>query len=202
MEEKNNKELSADVNRCKFVLVTNPNASFEDYGWTEEFVEDMLYIEANEPDHEWMSDPEILNNLGIVYCDGVGTDINMERAIMYYAKAAELGDDLAKSNLADIYRKGKNGVAKDFKKSVRAVSELSHSLCLLSCRRSLGVRSWRRAGYRKGKTILSCGLQRRSSAGKKKVADTELLGVIIALYSADAQPNMRLPEVVPDNLLL
>ena len=53
MEEKNNKELSADVNRCKFVLVTNPNASFEDYGWTEEFVEDMLYIEANEPDHEW-----------------------------------------------------------------------------------------------------------------------------------------------------
>lgn len=117
MEEKNNKELSADVNRCKFVLVTNPNASFEDYGWTEEFVEDMLYIEANEPDHEWMSDPEILNNLGIVYCDGVGTDINMERAIMYYAKAAELGDDLAKSNLADIYRKGKNGVAKDFKKA-------------------------------------------------------------------------------------
>ena len=117
MEEKNNKELGSDVNRCKFLLTTNPNASFEDYGWTEEFVEDMLYIEANEPDHEWMSDPEILNNLGIVYCNGVGTDINMERAIMYYAKAAELGDDLAKSNLADIYRKGTNGVAKDFKKA-------------------------------------------------------------------------------------
>lgn len=31
--------------------------------------------------------------------------------------AAEFGDDLAKSNLADIYRKGTNGVIKDMKKA-------------------------------------------------------------------------------------
>ena len=35
----------------------------------------------------------------------------------YYTKAAEFGDDLAKSNLADIYRKGTNGVIKDMKKA-------------------------------------------------------------------------------------
>ena len=77
----------------------------------------MLYIEAYEPDNEWISDPEILNNLGIVFCEGLGTDIDMERAIKYYTKAAELGDDLAKSNLADIYRKGTNGVIRDMKKA-------------------------------------------------------------------------------------
>ena len=117
MEEKNKKELGSDVNRCKFVLVTNPNANFEDYGWTEDYVEDLLYIEANEPDNDCMSDPEVLNNIGIIFCDGVGTDIDMERSIKYYTKAAELGDDLAKSNLADIYRKGKNGVPVDLKKA-------------------------------------------------------------------------------------
>lgn len=117
MEENVKRELGSDVNRRKFVLVTNPNAKFEDYGWTKEFVEDMLYIEAYEPDNEWMSDPEILNNLGIVFCNGIGADIDMERAIKYYTKAAEFGDDLAKSNLADIYRKGTNGVIKDMKKA-------------------------------------------------------------------------------------
>lgn len=118
-DEQNNRtdELGKDVNRCHFVLVTHSNAKPEDYGWTKEFVDDMLYIEANEPEHEWMSDHEILNNLGILFCDGVGTNIDMERAIKYYGKAAEMGDDLAKSNLADIYRKGKNGVKKDLKKA-------------------------------------------------------------------------------------
>ena len=32
MEENVKKELGSDVNRRKFVLVTNPNAKFEDYG--------------------------------------------------------------------------------------------------------------------------------------------------------------------------
>lgn len=117
MEDKNNKELGADVNRRKFVLVTNPNAKIDDYGWTEDFVEEMLRIEAKEPNHEWMSDPEILNNLGIIFCDGVGAEVDMQRAIKYYSKAADLGDDLAKSNLADIYRKGTNGVPRDYTKA-------------------------------------------------------------------------------------
>ena len=117
MEENKNKELGSDVNRCKFVLVTNPNAKIEDYGWTEDYVENLLYIEANEPGHEWMSDPEVLNELGIVFCDGVGAKIDMQRAIKYYSKAAELGNDLAKSNLADIYRKGTNGVPRDYAKA-------------------------------------------------------------------------------------
>lgn len=94
------------VDRQEFKLVTDPNASFKEYGWTEEFVKDMLYIAENEPDHEWMSDHEILNNLGIVYSDGVGVERNIEKSIMYFERAVELDDELARSNLADIYRKG------------------------------------------------------------------------------------------------
>lgn len=46
----NGEEVS--VNRQEFKLVTDPNASFEEYGWTEEFVEEMLDVAENEPDHE------------------------------------------------------------------------------------------------------------------------------------------------------
>lgn len=117
MDENKKKELGSDVNRRKFVLVTNTDAKIEDYGWTEDYVEDLLNIEANEPDNECMGDAETLNNLGIIFSDGVGAEVDMQRAIKYLSKAAELGDDLAKSNLADIYRKGTNGVPRDYVKA-------------------------------------------------------------------------------------
>jgi hypothetical protein len=107
------------VNRQKFKLVTKPNASYEEYGWTEEFYNYMLYIEDFEPDHEWMNDPEILNNLGIIYNDGIGVGRNMQKAIMYYQKAIALDYDLARSNMADIYRKGVGGVPKNLEKAFK-----------------------------------------------------------------------------------
>lgn len=110
-------ELDTNVNKQKFVLVTNSDASLEDYGWTKEYVEDLLYIERFEPDNECMTDPGTLNNLGIMFSDGIGTKVDMERAIKYYSLAVNFGDDLAKSNLADIYRKGTNGVEKDQKRA-------------------------------------------------------------------------------------
>ncbi|MCQ2258260.1 MAG: sel1 repeat family protein [Bacteroidaceae bacterium] len=115
MDIKNMKVNGEDVpvNRQEFRLVTNPDVSFEDYGWTKEFVEDMLCVAENEPEHEWMSDHEILNNLGIVYSEAVGVEQDMEKAIMYFEKAIALDDDLARSNLADIYRKGVGGVPKN-----------------------------------------------------------------------------------------
>ena len=61
MVENNKKELGSDVNRCKFVLVTNTDAKIEDYGWTEDYVENLLYIEANEPDNECMSDADTVS---------------------------------------------------------------------------------------------------------------------------------------------
>lgn len=101
---------SVPVNNQYFVLVTNPNASFEDYGWTEEYVEELLELEEYEPDGEDMNDPGILNDLGIIYSDAVGVERNMAKAVTYFKKAATLDNDLARSNLADIYRKGSYGV--------------------------------------------------------------------------------------------
>ena len=98
MEENKTKELGSDVNRSKFVLVTNTDAKIEDYGWTEDYVEGLLYIEANDPDDECMGDADTLNNLGIIFCDGVGADIDMKRAIKYYSK-------------------GTNGVPRDYAKA-------------------------------------------------------------------------------------
>lgn len=106
------------VNKEEFILVTNPNASYEDYGWTKEYVEHLLYIEHFKPSSNCMkNDAEVLNNLGIMFCDGIGTKVDMKRAIKYYSLAAALGNDLAKSNLADIYRKGINGVSIDYKRA-------------------------------------------------------------------------------------
>lgn len=111
------KGKEVEINDQYFVLVTNPNASFEDYGWDEGYVEELLYIAKYEPDDEWMSDGEVLNNLGIIYSEAVGVELNMQKAIMYYEKAATLGNDLARSNLADIYRKGMNGVLVNHEKA-------------------------------------------------------------------------------------
>ena len=66
-----------------------------------------------------MRDPEILNNLGIVFTEGVCVDIDMERGIKYFEKAIMMDDDLARINLADIYREGRNGVEQDYRKAYK-----------------------------------------------------------------------------------
>ena len=101
------------VSRENFVLVTNPEASYEDYGWTEDYVRDILYISEYEPDNEAMSDDVILNDLGIIYNDAIGARRDIQKAIKYYSMAMELGNNLAMSNLADIYRKGSWGAEKN-----------------------------------------------------------------------------------------
>jgi len=108
---------AVEINDQEFKLVTNPDASFEDYGWNLDYVEDMLYVAEFEPEHEWMSDPDVLNDIAIVYDEGIGVETDMEKAIKYFKMAIALNNDLARSNLADIYRKGKNGVPVDHKQA-------------------------------------------------------------------------------------
>lgn len=74
----------------------------------------MLYIEAHElASDAWKNDAELFNALGILYNDAVGVERNMDKAIKYYERAVELDSDLARSNLADIYRKGVGGIEKN-----------------------------------------------------------------------------------------
>lgn len=106
------KTLGVDVNYQDFNLVVDPNNPFEDYGWSEEYIKDMLWIEENELEL-WQDDSDLFNDLGILYNDAVGVERDMEKAIKYYERAVELDNDLARSNLADIYRKGIGGVEKN-----------------------------------------------------------------------------------------
>ncbi len=107
------------VNDQDFVQYQYKHGTIEDYGWDLEFWENMMYVADVDPKHEWMRDPEILNNLGIVFTDGVGVDIDMERGMKYFEKAIAMDDDLARVNLADIYREGKNGIPQDLRRAYK-----------------------------------------------------------------------------------
>lgn len=106
------KTLGAEVNYQYFNLVVDPDNPFEDYGWSEDDIQDMLWIEENELEL-WNDDSDLFNDLGVLYNDAVGVERDMAKAIKYYERAVELDNDLARSNLADIYRKGVGGVEKN-----------------------------------------------------------------------------------------
>lgn len=103
------------VNHRKFFLTyTN---SPEDHGFDREEVLDMLNIVAEYDDHEAFYDPDFTNNIGTFFEDGVCVEKDINQAVFWYERAVALGDDLAKSNLADILRKGTQGYPKDLKRA-------------------------------------------------------------------------------------
>lgn len=110
------------VNKEKFILVNHPNVQAEEFGWTHEYVEELI-AQANDEEKLSLLDDEELNDLGIIYSEGVDVPVNMALAIKYFALSIELDNDLARSNLADIYRKGTNGVPVNLKKAFEIYSE-------------------------------------------------------------------------------
>ena len=61
-------------------------------------------------------DSYALNNLGVCYLTGDGTQKNAHKAVYYFEKAVKAGDDFAMINLADCYSIG-NGIRKNDKKA-------------------------------------------------------------------------------------
>nr|WP_267405621.1 tetratricopeptide repeat protein [Gilliamella sp. B3976] len=53
-----------------------------------------------------------MHNLGILYYEGDGVDVNKEKAIYWYTKAAEQGGRKAQNNLGVMYQQGE-GVKKN-----------------------------------------------------------------------------------------
>ena len=114
MSKKENLEM-VPVNRRKFIL-SYSNIP-EDLGYSYEQVRELLDIVANNEDHEAFYDPDFANTIGTFFEGGVGVERNIEQAVYWYERAVEMGDDLAKSNLADILRKGSQGYPKDLKRA-------------------------------------------------------------------------------------
>lgn len=52
------------------------------------------------------NDPVALNNLGSLYFNGIGTKVDLKKAVELFSKSAELGNDNAAVNLAFIHLKG------------------------------------------------------------------------------------------------
>lgn len=111
---KSNPEEMA-VNHQDFILSSSSNP--EDFGYDKKDVLTMLDIFETHDDHAYFYDENIVNDIGCFYENGVCTPKNIERAVYWYERAVKLGSDLAKSNLADILRKGTQGYPKDLKRS-------------------------------------------------------------------------------------
>ena len=102
-------------NNPHFILCYSDKA--EDWGWTKEYVEDVLELINNYPDSEDLKDADIQNEIGCMFDNGLFGQKNVVEAVKWFEKSAAQGNDLAKSNLADILRKGTNGYPVDLKRA-------------------------------------------------------------------------------------
>lgn len=116
-----NKDKYADIpkNYQDFRLVQKSNAQPEDYGYDEEVILYLLSLIKDDPTNEELQDDDIQNDIGCIFSDGVYVEKNANLAKLWFAKSAEQGNDLARSNLADIYRKGTGGTEVDLEKAFR-----------------------------------------------------------------------------------
>ena len=102
-------------NNQHFILCYSDEA--EDWGWTKEYVEYVLELINNYPDSEELKDANLQNDIGCMFDNGLFGQKNVVEAVKWFEKAAAQGNDLAKSNLADILRKGTNGYPVDLKRT-------------------------------------------------------------------------------------
>ena len=112
------------VNYRKFYLDYSNDP--EKRGWHREDVEYVLECIQNdtlEPSEFSCTEAELCNSIGCFFEDGVCVKPDINLAVFWYEKAVELGDDLARSNLADILRKGTQGYPKDLEKAFKLYSE-------------------------------------------------------------------------------
>lgn len=103
------------VNYQHFIL--DYSNSPEGHGWNRD---DVIYIlqcikEGHVEDLDM--DDNLMNDIGTFFEDGVCVQPNIEAAVYWYEQAIENGNDLARSNLADILRKGSQGYPKDLKRA-------------------------------------------------------------------------------------
>lgn len=111
----NGKSIKIPVNYQQFILTNSSNP--EDHGWEREDVEYILKCIQEGNLEELNMDDELMNDIGIFFEEGVCVKPDIEMAVSWYEQAIENGNDLARSNLADILRKGTQGYPKDLRRA-------------------------------------------------------------------------------------
>ncbi|MVX35886.1 SEL1-like repeat protein [Myroides sp. LoEW2-1] len=96
-----------------------------------DLLQDLGYKYLTEPDYldynkalklfhiaEQHNNPYSITNIGYMYEYGLGTEIDIKKALEYYEKGAELGNETAKYNAAIIYYFGQGNIENDFNKAL------------------------------------------------------------------------------------
>ena len=103
------------VNYQQFILDYSSNP--ENYGWEREYVIHILECVQKGNLEALNMDADLMNSIGIFFEDGVCVKPDINAAVFWYEQAVENGNDLARSNLADILRKGTQGYPKDLNRA-------------------------------------------------------------------------------------
>ena len=115
------RSIRIPVNYQHFILDYSSNP--ENKGWKRE---DVIYIlecvkEGRLEDLDMNSN--MMNDIGTFFEDGVCVKPDIHTAVYWYEQAIEWGNDLARSNLADILRKGSQGYPKDLRRAFELYKE-------------------------------------------------------------------------------
>ena len=98
-----------------FVLTYSSNP--EEYGYTQAEVEEILKCLKEDRLEDRELDCETMHDIGAFFENGVCVKPDIKAAVYWYELAVECGSDLAKSDLADILRKGSQGYPKDLRRA-------------------------------------------------------------------------------------
>jgi len=113
--------LTIPVNYRSFVLDYSSNP--ESKGWRRNDVEVILScIKNNRMDLLDMNNSDLLNDIGTFFEDGVCVKPDIHAAVFWYELAVKMDNDLSRSNLADILRKGSQGYPQDLKRAFELYS--------------------------------------------------------------------------------
>lgn len=109
------------VNYQHFIL--NYSSNPEDLGWECEEVVHILECVKEGRLEELEMDADLMNSIGTFFEEGVCVKPDINVAVFWYEQAIEWGNDLARSNLADILRKGSQGYPKDLRRAFKLYKE-------------------------------------------------------------------------------
>ena len=111
----NGRSIRLPLNYQHFILDYSSNP--ENKGWDKEDVLHILECVKEGRLEELEMDDNLMNDIGTFFEDGVCVKPDIEMAVYWYEQAIENGNDLARSNLADVLRKGTQGYPKDLKRA-------------------------------------------------------------------------------------
>jgi len=115
------REINIPVNYQHFILSYSSDP--ESHGYDKEEVEHILECIRDGHLEDLDMDDVLMNDIGTFFEDGVCVKPDINIAVYWYRLAIENGNDLARSNLADILRKGSQGYPKDLEQAFQLYKE-------------------------------------------------------------------------------